>query len=101
MSKTFQKTKEDFICERCGSKVEGTGYTNHCPNCLYSKHVDMFPGDRSMTCGGLMEPIAYDGKDIYFRCLKCSEIKRTKAVDSDNSELLIELSANPIPTEVE
>lgn len=100
MSKTFQKTKEDFICENCGFKVSGTGYTNHCPNCLYSKHVDIFPGDRSEKCGGLMEPIAFDSKDIYFKCLKCNQIRRNRFSPKDNRELLIKISPNPIPSKV-
>ena len=39
---------EDFICENCGKDVEKSSYTarDHCPYCLYSKHVDINPGDR-------------------------------------------------------
>ncbi|HYC79501.1 MAG TPA: RNHCP domain-containing protein, partial [Candidatus Binatia bacterium] len=55
--KLFQRTPENFVCENCGTKVSGNGYTNHCPNCLYSKHVDNNPGDRLNKCHGLMEPI--------------------------------------------
>ncbi|MEK7061411.1 MAG: RNHCP domain-containing protein, partial [Patescibacteria group bacterium] len=44
---SFVKKIEDFVCKVCGTKVKGTGYTNHCPNCLYSLHVDEeVPGDR-------------------------------------------------------
>ena len=57
MVKRFSKCVEDFTCEECGSPIEGNGYTNHCPNCLYSKHVDINPGDRKSTCGGIMAPI--------------------------------------------
>ncbi|HCR42265.1 TPA: hypothetical protein DIV45_02815, partial [Patescibacteria group bacterium] len=38
--KNFIRTKEDFTCENCGHRVKGSGYTNHCPKCLYSQHVD-------------------------------------------------------------
>ena len=55
---TFIRKTEDFICENCGAVVVGNGYTNHCPACLYSKHVDRSPGDRAADCGGLMEPVA-------------------------------------------
>jgi len=51
--KKFQKKKEDFKCEKCGREVIGTGYTNHCPDCLWSKHVDVNPGDRQSKCLGL------------------------------------------------
>ena len=37
---TFIRKTEDFICENCGAVVVGNGYTNHCPACLYSKHVE-------------------------------------------------------------
>jgi len=41
----FTKIDEEFICENCGHKVNKLGYTcrNHCPICLYSKHVDINP----------------------------------------------------------
>jgi hypothetical protein len=42
----FQRTIEDFECERCRMLVTGSGFTNHCPACLWSKHVDVHPGDR-------------------------------------------------------
>jgi len=53
----FQRRIEDFTCAHCGHAVIGNGYTNHCPNCLYSRHVDVAPGDRAAECGGLMRPI--------------------------------------------
>ncbi|MGC8981457.1 MAG: RNHCP domain-containing protein [Minisyncoccia bacterium] len=56
MQKKFQRRIEDFRCERCGTFVKGTGYIDHCPNCLWSKHVDINPGDRKANCGGMMKP---------------------------------------------
>ncbi|MFN2146641.1 MAG: RNHCP domain-containing protein, partial [Anaerolineales bacterium] len=35
----FQRRIEYFICEHCGAEVSGVGFTNHCPVCLWSKHV--------------------------------------------------------------
>ena len=57
MAKRFQRKIEDFVCANCGAKIKGNGYTNHCPACLWSKHVDINPGDRASVCGGLMKPI--------------------------------------------
>jgi hypothetical protein len=54
-SRKFQRTREDFTRERCRTFVKGGGYTNHCPECLWSKHVDVNPGDRQATCQGLKE----------------------------------------------
>ncbi|MBN1325883.1 RNHCP domain-containing protein [Candidatus Falkowbacteria bacterium] len=98
--KKFQRKIEDFICENCGNKIKGTGYTDHCPNCLYSKHVDINPGDRKSVCHGLMEPISVelkgDQKIIHYKCLMCGFEHQVKALESDNKEKLIELSTNPI-----
>lgn len=92
MGRKFQRKIEDFVCENCGTKVVGDGYTNHCPKCLFSKHVDNFPGDRENPCGGLMEPVDVEvrgnGKTIIFWCQKCGEIRRTKAREADDQEAI-------------
>jgi ribosomal protein L37AE/L43A len=92
MSQRFIKREEDFICEVCGAKVKGNGYTDHCPLCLWSKHVDNFPGDRQNSCGGLMEPIGLTRKrgewKIIYRCQACGQEKIVKAVSKDNLPLL-------------
>ena len=92
----FQRKKEDFVCEHCGTKVTGNGYTNHCPNCLYSKHVDVCPGGRAESCGGLREPIDLELKDgkyiLVHRCQKCGFIRRNKVCDGDNFEAVLALS---------
>ncbi len=97
MSSQFIRTKENFVCEKCGFVVEGNGYTNHCPECLWSKHVDVFPGDRAETCGGLMEPIAVEKKGdeyiITHKCVKCGAEKKNKAVREDNFQMLVQVSA--------
>lgn len=84
----FKKCKEDFICEHCGKSIKGDGYTNHCPYCLWSKHVDINPGDRAATCLGMMEPIRIEtgGRkmSITHRCGKCGYEKKNKAQKGDN-----------------
>ncbi|MFH0846230.1 MAG: RNHCP domain-containing protein [Patescibacteria group bacterium] len=93
--KKFQRTIEDFVCENCGKKVEGNGYTNHCPNCLWSKHVDVNPGDRASDCNGLMEPISQELKNgeqiIVHQCIKCGHQKKNKIAQEDNFEKILEL----------
>ncbi len=95
----FQRTKEDFKCDFCDTMVRGTGYTDHCPVCLVSKHVDINPGDRASDCKGKMEPTSaiYQGQTftISYRCLKCGEVKRVRAAEEDNRDLLIQLSTVP------
>ena len=96
MVKQFQKTEEDFICENCGAEVKGNGYTNHCPNCLWCKHVDINPGDRLSPCKGMMEPISVQMKNgqniILHKCQKCGFERKNKMVKGDNFDQLIEIS---------
>lgn len=96
-AKRFARKQEDFACEVCGTYVKGSGYTDHCPNCLYSKHVDINPGDRKSKCNGLMQPIKteYTRDDfiIYYKCKKCNFTHRVHSTKEDNQELLIALSA--------
>ncbi len=95
-TKKFQRTKEDFVCEKCGASVEGDGYTNHCPTCLWSKHVDIHPGDRAELCQGLMEPVLIEVKSgehrIVHRCVKCGFSKRNKVSEEDNFDRVLEVS---------
>lgn len=95
MSTKFQRIIEDFTCEKCGKKVKGDGYTNHCPYCLWSKHVDINPGDRANKCGGLMEPIyaemTRDGYDIAYRCGKCGELKHNRSHKNDDFEAVLKI----------
>ncbi len=83
----FIRKTEDFKCKNCGYLVKGNGYTNHCPKCLYSKHVDIDPGDRLEKCHGLMKPIGIEKKNgkykIIQKCLKCGVERRCKMVDDD------------------
>ena len=97
--KHFIRKKEDFICEKCKAKVKGTGYTNHCPNCLWGKHVDKdTPGDRASLCKGLMEPIGVEVKNgsytLTHRCLKCGKISKNKTSENDNFEAILKLCKN-------
>ena len=94
--KAFIKTTEDFNCAHCGAVVRGNGYTNHCPNCLWSRHVDENPGDRAATCGGMMRPIAAEADGARFvithKCEQCGKIKRQRTSDDDNIDVIIEVS---------
>lgn len=98
MSKKFARKIEDFNCAHCGADVIGNGYTNHCPKCLWSRDVDINPGDRASTCGGMMRPISVeskkDGYIITHKCEKCSKEKRQSASENDNTDELIKLSIN-------
>lgn len=93
MGAIFTEIDEEFVCEHCGKKVEKLGYScrNHCPHCLYSKHVDRNPGDREEMCHGLLEPIDIEispkkGYVIIFKCIKCGAIRKNKLAEDDNME---------------
>lgn len=95
-TKTFQKNKENFTCEKCGHENIGNGYTNHCQKCLYSKHVDVNPGDRVEGCKGLMEPIEVfnRGSETFLRhkCVKCGFARVNKVSKEDSFEEVIKVS---------
>ncbi len=80
--KTFQKRREDFVCERCGKEVKGDGYTNHCEHCFWSKHVDVHPGDRGAACQGMMAPATLEHERgeyvLTHTCVRCAHKKRNK-----------------------
>ena len=88
---TAQGTNNGFVCAHCGAEVpplQNGSYRNHCPYCLHSLHVDVFPGDRANDCGGLLEPVGaeYRGKKgwvVVHRCRRCGEVRRNKAALED------------------
>lgn len=81
-----------FICGRCGTIVapltDGS-YRNHCPTCLFSKHVDVLPGDRAAHCHALMAPVALrvgrKGWQLVHRCARCG-VRRVNRVARDTRQ---------------
>ena len=100
--KRFNMIDENFICENCNKNVPKLEYSarDHCPYCLYSKHVDINPGDRLNNCCGLMKPIGIEKyKDTYkiiYKCEKCKQIHKNIMAKDDNYDLIIELSKSNI-----
>lgn len=96
MEPKFQRRIEDFRCENCGAQVRGNGFTNHCPECLWSKHVDINPGDRAEPCQGLMEPVGVENKPagyrILFRCSLCGLQRWNKSAPEDDFEVLLRIA---------
>ncbi|MBN2101033.1 RNHCP domain-containing protein [Candidatus Dojkabacteria bacterium] len=89
-----------FVCRNCGKKVPidapGTQNRNHCPFCLYSRHVDIGIGDRKSNCRGMMKPVGvYRKKDgelmIVHQCQSCGYVSKNRVAGDDNDELLKEL----------
>ena len=93
---------ENFICDNCGHEVDKLNYTarDHCPYCLYSKHLDINPGDRNNTCQGLLMPINIEKyKNTYkiiYKCSKCNQIHKNVMATDDNYDLIVRLSVTDI-----
>jgi hypothetical protein len=84
---------EAFTCDRCGYDVPAHGRTarDHCPRCLWSRHVDRIPGDRAETCRGLLEPVGVSrrgrGYDLHYRCVACGAPRVNQALlDGDEPD---------------
>lgn len=96
--KKFMMRDENFRCDNCGEEVQKLSYTarDHCPYCLYSKHVDLNPGDRLNECQGILKPIGIEKfKDTYkiiYKCEKCHKIHKNIMAKDDDLNLIIELS---------
>jgi predicted RNA-binding Zn-ribbon protein involved in translation (DUF1610 family) len=116
--KNFQAGSKDrsrgnrFRCANCGSLVianrelSGVNNRNHCPNCLWSKHVDEFKaGDRKASCCSRMQPIGLTVKQIHkkytnqekgelmliHRCTGCGKISINRIASDDSTGALITL----------
>ncbi len=94
-----------FICFYCGRPVqpnpEGTAHRNHCPWCLYSLHLDISPGDRASSCGGLMEPVAVSVKKngewaLIHRCKDCGALRENRIAGDDNEMALLSIAVRPV-----
>lgn len=82
----------------------GATSRDHCPHCLYSRHVDIFPGDRNNPCGGVLRPVSAaphpkKGFVITYRCESCGAVVHNKAALTgtcpDDMESLIFLTSHP------
>ena len=92
----FITRNEPFTCEHCDRSVKRTDEScrNHCPFCLYSKHVDEFgPGDRESMCHGIMKPLRLEKERedfiIVHKCIKCGKEISNKAALDDNLDVLM------------
>ncbi|MEX2500788.1 MAG: RNHCP domain-containing protein [Trueperaceae bacterium] len=107
---TVRDSNHGFRCVRCGTQVTPLAHgsvRNHCPACLWSLHVDVFPGDRASDCGAPLEPIAVrlhakKGPVIVHRCSGCGALRNNRAatddpVQADDMNRLIDLSTRPAP----
>ena len=98
--KSFYMRDEEFLCENCNKDVKTLSYSarDHCPFCLFSKHVDINPGDRSNTCLGLLEPIDIEKyKKTYkviYKCVSCNQLHKNIIAYDDDVDIIIKISQN-------
>lgn len=104
--------KDEFKCTNCGStvslnrEVSGVNNRNHCPYCLWSRHLDLRkPGDRRSVCRGRMEPLGLTVKHtlkryqaekqgelmLIHRCAACGKLSINRIAGDDNTILLNDL----------
>lgn len=104
---------KNFNCINCGKDVAtsgniGTKNRNHCPNCLWSKHVDeKKSGDRLSKCDGAMHPIGVtfkkEGSDRWGKeklgelmlvhiCEKCGKVNLNRIASDDNPEEIMKIA---------
>lgn len=100
-----EASEGDFSCVHCGCPVSadggGTRHRNHCPRCLWSRHLDQVPGDRAAACGSPMEPIGVwvrDGGEwaLVHRCRGCGALSSNRVAADDSSALLLSIAARPL-----
>ncbi len=100
-----QSSEEVFKCKHCRRFVCptpcGGRHRNHCPFCLYSRHVDdRKPGDRMSPCGCVMEAIGHFQRPneeyvLVHRCLGCGFERFNRIAADDDFDLVLSLPTLP------
>ena len=100
-----------FVCKQCGASItgetflSGVGHRNHCPNCLWSRHVDLYrAGDRLSACKGRMAPVALTTKIVQNRygsgagelmlvhcCEACRALSINRIAADDRTDQLLQV----------
>ncbi len=98
----------DFTCRHCHAYVSslsvlsGVNNRNHCPYCLWSRHLDWFAaGDRLSACKALMRPVALTLKRsrnkyrlggelmVVHVCVECAALSINRIAADDDAEKLM------------
>jgi hypothetical protein len=97
----FAGRGDEFRCRHCrmfvGAVPSGGRHRNHCPFCLYSRHVDAkMMGDRGSDCGGSMMPagmfVRPNGEHtIVHRCMDCGVERHNRIAADDDFERVLSL----------
>jgi hypothetical protein len=108
----YRESVYGFRCRRCQAYVytqpiiSGVQNRNHCPYCLWSRHMDQTkPGDRMSACKAIMQPIGLTvkqrrnryGRETYgelmviHRCNDCGNLSINRIAADDRADRLLEL----------
>lgn len=95
--------KQRYKCPNCGWESDENQLDDpwdHCPNRLYSVHLDNRPGDRASGCHGRMEPIGVWVRKsgewaVIHRCKSCGKIHANRVAADDNPMKLMALAIRP------
>jgi hypothetical protein len=117
----WRKDESMFTCKRCQAAVptepsiSGVLNRNHCPYCLWSRHVDYLqPGDRMSACKAIMQPIGLTLKRrknkygewefgelmVIHCCNDCGKISINRIAADDQVERLMELFSESLSLSV-
>jgi len=116
MDKIYRNHKgaksKGFKCCHCSRWIKflksiGTKHRDHCPLCLWSRHVDLEkPGDRKSECKAKMKPIGLtfkkEGIDKYgnqkqgelmitHQCVGCGKISINRIAGDDNPKVILNI----------
>jgi hypothetical protein len=105
-----RRLDRDFICIHCRNFVSthpllsGVNNRNHCPYCLYSRHLDLLePGDRLAACKAQMKPVGlalkktrkkYAGRGelmLVHLCEDCGKASLNRMAADDDPDLVFEI----------
>ncbi len=105
MSRKSRHDASDFTCIHCRGHVPGKSYgtrhRNHCPHCLWSRHVDDEAGDRHSPCRQPMKPIGIAIRDddewtLIHKCAGCGQLRTNRIAGDDHELSLLSLALRPL-----
>jgi hypothetical protein len=116
MTRTIN-TNADFTCAHCGNYVSasyllaGVQNRNHCPYCLWSRHLDLFQaGDRLSACKAPMQPVGLTLKREHKKyasvgelmlvhlCRECGDVSINRIAADDLSPVLLDVWEDSLGT---
>jgi hypothetical protein len=101
-----------FQCAHCSNFVSaahmlsGVNNRNHCPYCLWSRHLDLFAaGDRLSACKGRMKPVGLTMKKrrnkyrlesggelmLIHECVECGALSINRIAADDDPDSIMEV----------